>query len=115
MSGQFVAGRRPNVLYGTILAGGTLTNVIDKSEFDLAGLVALTTMSLGTITVKAGYDNGTLYDVVNASGSPTTIGPISGTFAVSGVVLEVLRPYRYVAFQVSAQAAGLRFAMPVRA
>lgn len=115
MSGMFLVGKRPGILPGTINAGGTLSNVIDKSDWDLAGLVVSTTMSLGTITLFAGHDNGTLYAVKNASGADVTIGPVSGTFAVSGVVLEPLRPYRYVAIGVNAQTNGLRVILPVRA
>lgn len=115
MSGAYIIGKRPGILHGTINAAGTLSEVIDKSDWDLAGLIVTSTMGLGTLNLFAGHDGGTLYPITGSDGATLAIGPVSGTFAVSSVVLEPLRAYRYVAIGTTAQEAGLAFKMPVRA
>lgn len=114
--GVQIIGSRPNLLHGTINAAGTLSNTIDLSEYSVTGLVVNSTMTLGTLTFQVGWDNGTLYDLKDSNGAAVSVGPVSGTFAVSAIALAPLIPYRYVVVKTSvAQASGLSFKMPVRA
>ena len=116
--GVQIVGSRPNLMHGTILAGGTITAPIDLSEYSLVGLIAETTMTLGTLTfrVSSTGEGGTFVDLKDDAGAAIEVGPVSGTFAVSTVALAPLIAYRYVQVKTSvAQASGLKFTMPVRA
>lgn len=119
--GQLI-GHAANLLTGTITATGTLTAEIDLMEYTLAGLIAATTMTNGTLSFQVSptsdnsTDGGAYVDVKGTDGSNVAYGPLSGTFALKGTDLEFLRPYRYVKIKTSvAQPTGLQFRLPVKA
>jgi len=119
--GLEIVANRHGLIPGTILAGGTVTAEIDLNGWGIAGLMALDSMTLGTLTFqvaeKAQADGGA-YVFLRDESTPNnnySIGPISGQFALSGVKLAPLIPYRYCKIIVSSAASGLRLALPVKA
>lgn len=121
-SNVLVSGSRTGIVYGTILAGGTLSQEIDLGEWTLAGLIAETSMVNGTLTFqvssKPDAEGGTYVDLrgdQNAVYNPAG-GAVSGTFALNtSAVMAALTAYRYVKIKSSiAQTNGVRFALPVK-
>lgn len=113
----------PNVMFGTILTGATLSAEIDLGGFAIQGLQTISTMALGTISfqcssVSTDYQATLGIDAYqplrDASGAVVQIGPVSGKFTVDSRVMACLAAYRYVKVQV-APAQGLSFALPMKA
>ena len=50
MSNVLVSGSNYNLLYGTILPGGTLSNEIDLGEYNTLGMFTSSDLILGTLT-----------------------------------------------------------------
>jgi hypothetical protein len=120
---MLIAGSRHGIIYGTLNAGGTLSQEIDLGEWTLGGLIAETSFGNGTLTFqvssKADADGGLYVDLrgdQNAVYNPAG-GAVSGTFALSSQsVVVALAGYRYVKIKSSiAQTSGVRFALPVKA
>lgn len=109
--------RSVTAYYGTINGGGTITQEIDLGGFATVGLIATTSMAVGTLTFEVSDVSGGTYSALkDGSGNAVSIGPVSGTFAVSGSVMIPLSPYRYVKIKTSsAQSPGVQFALPVKA
>ena len=108
-----------NQLSGTMAAGGSLSQVIDTSGYDLQGLIArpvgTLTLTAGTIQFRVGVVEGTLYPLVDGANARVGL-PISTTgVAFSFVAVQAIRPYRYVQVEHStAMVNGATITLPVK-
>lgn len=108
-----------NTLQGTINAGGTLTGEIDLQGYTHIGLMTATNMTAGTLSFEVANQSlasgGVYASLKDGSGVDVQI-PGSDVFALSGEVMKVLAPYRYVRIKTSsAQTSGLLLKLPVKA
>lgn len=114
--GSHISGAEPLLFRGTILAGGTLSNVIDISDAVLAGLIIETSAVNGTLTFQtAPTADGTYQTIKDKEGADEAVTLASGTSAISGVHLNFLMPFRFIRIKSSvAQTNGLSFVLPAR-
>lgn len=95
-----VSGHTPHIVNGTIVTNGTLSNEIPLLDCEMIGLHVDTGWVNGTISFqvaqKSDADGGTYVDLLGSDGASVSIGPVSGGFAISGTVLDPLKPYHYV-------------------
>lgn len=109
--------RRALTYRGTILPTATLSSELDLAGASAVGLIVTTSMTLGTlgfmVSDKPDAQSGVYRDLKGSDGANVAVGPVSGTFAVSGAVLAALKGYRYVRIKTSsAQASGLAVELP---
>lgn len=113
-----VSERGVTTIYGTILPGGTLSNEIDSAGYSLPGLIyrGLTNGTLSfMVSDKDDAHGGVYVDLLASNGAAVTFGPTGTDGAVSHLVLEVLRPYRYFRVKTSiADATGALLAFPMK-
>jgi hypothetical protein len=105
-----------NLVEGSIAAAGTVSTPVDLSGYMAAGFIATSAMTSANLSFQVATTlTGTYVDVRDAAGAVVSIGPVSGTFALSGTVMEVLRGYRFIRVKTSvAQTSGLSFVMPLK-
>lgn len=106
-----------NIREGTIPANGTLSEVFDVAGYNMLGLLVSSSMTAGTLTAQvAATEDGTYYDLKDNAGANVQLATGSGTFAVSGVALEPLSPFRYIKIKSSvSQGSGLQMTMTLKA
>lgn len=114
-----VSEHQSNVYRGTIPANGTLSQ-----EFDLYGIREIGAIYSGTtngtlsfqVAADRDADGGTYVDLLASNGTPVTFGPTGTSGAISGTVLEALRPYRFVKIKMgNTQAGVVTFQLPTKA
>lgn len=111
---------RTSLLYaGTIPANGTLSQEIDIAGGNIYGLI-YSGATNGTLSFQVSHApdaNGGVYVDVNASnGAAVTYGATGASGAITGTVLEAIRPYRYVKIKMSiAQAGVVQLYLPAKA
>jgi hypothetical protein len=100
MPNVHIAGHTPSIIDGTINTNGTLSQEIPISDHEMIGVHVSSGWVNGTITFQVSHlpdaDGGTYVDLLGSDGSAVSVGPVSGGFAISGTVLEPLKPYHYV-------------------
>ena len=102
MSNVNVSGHTPSVIDGTIHYNGTLSQEIILFDCEMIGLHVPAGWGNGTVTfqVSNSSDNsnvgGAYVNLLGSDGAAISAGPVSGGFAISGIVLEPLKPYHYV-------------------
>ena len=120
MSNVLVSGSNYNLLYGTILPGGTLSNEIDLGEYNTLGMFTSSDLILGTLTFMVSplpdAQGGGYTTLLKSDGTAAiSIGPISGNKAISAITLAPLFPYRFIRLQTSStQTNGVQLFLPVR-
>ncbi len=114
-----------NTIYGTILAGGTLSSEFNVQGYSLLGLIALSNSVLGTlgfavsdlpdVPYQPGKPTGVYRTLVGANGTPVAIGPVSGQFGLSSEALLPVKGYHYIRISTTAQTNGAALALILKA
>jgi hypothetical protein len=112
MSNANISGHTPGVIDGTINYNGTLSQEIPLSDCEMIGMHVPSGWTNGTLSfqVSSSSDNsaagGAYVDLLGSDGAVISVGPVSGGFAISGTVLEPLKPYHYVKVKSSIAQSG---------
>ena len=114
-----------NTIYGTILAGGTLSDEFNVQGYSLYGLMALSNSVLGTlgfmVSDKAdvptvpGTPGGVYRTLVGANGAAVSVGPVSGQFGLSSEALLPIKGYQFIRVSTTAQTTGLAIVLNLKA
>jgi hypothetical protein len=116
-----ISGHYTGYLTGSIAASGTLSSEFDTSEWNMMGLI-YSGMTNATLTAQVSHRSdldplgGAYQPLLGSNGVALVLcGPTGAAGAISGVVLEPLRPYRFVKFAAVTQAGEVSLRMPVKA
>lgn len=114
-----LSGRQISYIEGTVLAGGTLSNELNLSEYAILGFHAIDSLVAGTLNFKvaekSSVDSGQYNVVRDFQGNIKQTGSLSGKVSLAGDDLAFLAPYAYVRIEFgAAQTNGLRFVIPVK-
>jgi hypothetical protein len=106
-----------NTIYGTILAGGTLSSEFNVQGYALLGLIATSNSVLGTlgfmvsdlpdVPYRPGTPAGVYRSLVGSNGVAVAVGPVSGQFGLSSEALLPVKGYQYIRVSTTAQTTGL--------
>ena len=102
MSNVNVSGHTPGIIDGTIHYNGTLSQEIPLSDHEMIGLHVPSGWVNGTLSFQVSNTSddssvgGAYVDLLGSDGAAISAGPVSDGFAISGIVLEPLKPYHYV-------------------
>ena len=110
-----------NTVYGTILAGGTLSSQFDLQGYQLAGLIALSNSVNGTlgfmvsdlpdVPYRPGAPAGVYRDMYKNDGTTVAITAPSGQFGISSEYMLPLVGYQFVRVKTTAQTNGLQLVL----
>lgn len=102
---------RFNQIYGTILAGGTLSSEFALQGYSVAGVMALSNSINGTlgfmVSNKSDAQGAVYRPVYGSNGAAVALTINSGQGAVATDALNAIRGYQYVRVSSSAQTNGL--------
>lgn len=102
---------RFNQIYGTILAGGTLSSEFALQGYSVAGVMALDSSVNGTlgfrVSNKSDAQGGVYRPVYGSNGAAVALTINSGQGAVDTDALKTIRGYQYIRISSSAQTNGL--------
>jgi hypothetical protein len=106
-----MATPRFNQIYGTILAGGTLSSEFALQGYSISGVMALSNSVNGTlgfmVSNKGDAQGGVYRPVYSSNGTAVELTINSGQGAVDTDALKTIRGYQYVRVSSSAQTNGL--------
>lgn len=113
-----------NTIYGTILAGGTLSSEFNLQGYQLAGLIALSNSVNGTlgfmvsdrpdVATIPGQPGGVYRDLYKNDGTTVQITAPSGQFGISSEFLLPLVGYQFVRVKTTAQTNGLSLMLSIK-
>jgi hypothetical protein len=102
---------RFNQVYGTILAGGTLSSEFALQGYSISGVMALSNSVNGTlgfmVSNKGDAQGGVYRPVYGSNGTAVALTINSGQGAVDTDALKTIRGYQYVRVSSTAQTNGL--------
>lgn len=117
-----------NTIYGTILAGGTLSSAFNIQGFALVGLQVLSNSVNGTLgfmvsdktdvpgeIVPPNFAAGTYRTLYNNAGAAIAITAPAGQFAISSEYLLPIKGYQFVRISSTAQTNGLSLMLSLKA
>lgn len=113
-----------NTVYGTILAGGTLSSQFDLQGYNALGLIVLDNSVNGTLNFRVsdlpdvnaipGQPGGVYRTLYGSNGAAVALTINSGQGAISSDALTPLKGYRYVRVQSTAQTNGLALMLTLK-
>jgi hypothetical protein len=114
-----------NTIYGTILAGGTLSSEFNLQGYQLSGLIARSNSVNGTlgfmvsdlpdVPSRPGAAAGVYRTLYNNAGAAIAITAPSGQWGISSEYMLPLVGYQYVRVSSTAQTTGLALTLILKA